>query len=295
MHVKSEQQQKDLSRRKSIHQNLIVVGLIDHSLTRPLFLITNLYKPLVTSNQERKKKENQDDAIRRNKNRRLRNMMQLSPHAKEFHPLTATGMEDPPQDIVQLSSSSPPPLVVYDNHQLCIFNDGVPSFVLLWSNDRDSEEKENDYDEDDLDHPLAIHEAFSTPCNAQEAAELDAVRDFVELLAQLSWLEDREEHARTTFGHILKRWEVRRAQGLVLGQRPRPARHSVTAVHHGPHSGSSLSSSSCTDLLDPVKHRHHSQLREKALRFCRYRNNKNPHDAMNTKHRYTIQQPRKVN
>jgi hypothetical protein len=76
----------------------------------------------------------------------------------------------------------------------------------------------------------ALDEGF--PPNAVDAAELEAVAAFVECMAMLAYMEEREESARLTFCHIKKRWEVRRSEGLK--GRPRPARHTVEEVKHLP-------------------------------------------------------------
>merc|ERR1719378_1792619 len=66
---------------------------------------------------------------------------------------------------------------------------------------------------------------------AQEAAELEAVEVFVEMMAALSRMEEREEIARFSEDHtgLGKRWEARRE----LVGKPRPAKHSVEKVVHG--------------------------------------------------------------
>lgn len=74
----------------------------------------------------------------------------------------------------------------------------------------------------------AIDENF--PPSAQEAAELEAVETFVDILATLAVLEDREEKARSSFCHVTKRWEARRKDSLV--GKPRQAKHLVNLVDH---------------------------------------------------------------
>lgn len=67
----------------------------------------------------------------------------------------------------------------------------------------------------------AIDEAF--PPSADEAAELDAVMDFVLTMSYLNVVEEQEERARTNFSHVAgKRWEARRSRGMV--GRPHPAK-----------------------------------------------------------------------
>jgi hypothetical protein len=136
----------------------------------------------------------------------------------------------------------------------------------------------------------AIDEAY--PPDAQEAAELEAVELFVEMMARLAYLEEREERARGN-AHIGlgKRWEARRE----LVDKPRPAKHSIKAVvhNHQPHD------EDVTDLVafDP---NHHFSVKDHKLRervmsqMARHsmssnKNNKN----MNRQQRIPIQQPRK--
>lgn len=106
-----------------------------------------------------------------------------------------------------------------------IYNNGVPSMVVTGDH--------NHGGECTVLHNLSdetIEELF--PPSAEEAAELDSVDSFVEVLADLSILEESEEKARHDFGKIAgKRWEVRREQGLV--GRPKPARTtSAESSHH---------------------------------------------------------------
>jgi hypothetical protein len=58
----------------------------------------------------------------------------------------------------------------------------------------------------------AIDELF--PPNAEDAAELDDTDEFIKTLVDISFLEDLEEKARSSFSHIKKRWESRREEGL---------------------------------------------------------------------------------
>jgi len=108
------------------------------------------------------------------------------------------------------------PAACYASPTGVVFNDGVPSSMLS-------------------DHDIvygysgeALDENF--PPTAQDAAELEAVEFFVDIMATLDMLEDMEEKARSSFCHIKKRWEARREDGLV--SKPRPAKHSVQPVDH---------------------------------------------------------------
>lgn len=97
-----------------------------------------------------------------------------------------------------------------------IFNDGVPSLVS-----NDNEILHGIQDE-------TIDECF--PCDAADAAELEAVEMFVDILATLSVLEEREERARASFTGFPKRWEARREEGLV--GKPKPSHGSIELVDH---------------------------------------------------------------
>jgi len=102
-----------------------------------------------------------------------------------------------------------------------IYNDGIPSCSFQGT---DSEFLHSITDE-------AIDEAF--PPSAEEAAELEAVELFVEMMANLAHLEEREEMTRFSKDHtgLGKRWIARRE----LKGKPRPAKHSVKPVIHGQH------------------------------------------------------------
>ena len=59
-------------------------------------------------------------------------------------------------------------------------------------------------------------------------AEIEAVQDFVDLMAWLSFLDECEESARTSFAGFSKRWESRRAAGLV--GKPNAAKNKALSV-----------------------------------------------------------------
>lgn len=115
-----------------------------------------------------------------------------------------------------------------------IYNDGVPVMVGA---------------EDEILHGIqdeSIDEYF--PPSAQEAAELEAVEVYVDLMATLSLLEEREERARESFGGFGKRWEARREDGLK--GKPRLPKNLVSAVDHTNRMGKPLQT---TDLV-PFSH-----------------------------------------
>jgi hypothetical protein len=138
----------------------------------------------------------------------------LSPNAATFHPF-------------------------FEPVNVAIYNDGVPVMTLV------SEEEVCEILHGIQDD--ALDEGF--PPTASEAAELEAVADFVRSMAMMAYLEEREESARLTFCHITKRWEVRRSEGLQ--GRPRPARHTVEEVKHLPRS-----SLNATSIVPHTMHRH---------------------------------------
>eukprot|EP00551_Chaetoceros_affinis_P010426 CAMPEP_0203663468 /NCGR_PEP_ID=MMETSP0090-20130426/1058_1 /ASSEMBLY_ACC=CAM_ASM_001088 /TAXON_ID=426623 /ORGANISM="Chaetoceros affinis, Strain CCMP159" /LENGTH=131 /DNA_ID=CAMNT_0050526391 /DNA_START=79 /DNA_END=475 /DNA_ORIENTATION=+ len=58
-----------------------------------------------------------------------------------------------------------------------------------------------------------IDEVF--PPSAVDAAEMDAVDDFLNVMVDLSFIEDREERGRTNLGFVTpRRWEAKRKDGL---------------------------------------------------------------------------------
>lgn len=121
-----------------------------------------------------------------------------------------------------LSPLAPPfyPMAYYEPVSLFIYNDGMPTLVV------------HEGEETKLLHGIsdeALDEAF--PPDAEDAAEMEEVENFVNLMATLSLLEEHEEAARTIHAGLKKRWEARRE---LLG-RPRPPMHLVHSVTHGDH------------------------------------------------------------
>ena len=182
-------------------------------------------------------------------------MMKLSPYAPEFFP----------------SSTLKPDV------DLCIFNDGVPSLVMS-SHSTISELIDGIPDE-------ALDEAFYP--SAHEVTELEDMKDFVEMMAALSYMEECEERARTTFSHIKKRWESRRVEGL--SGRPRPAKHLIKAALHGV-TPSSRALVCYQNQANRIMHDQQMLHRDTDLRV-KHRDIA----SRKQKHHYTIQQPRKLN
>lgn len=184
----------------------------------------------------------------------------LSVTAKPFHPIRGTEMN------------------------AIIYNDGIPSCSFQGS---DTDFLHSITDE-------AIDEAF--PPSAQEAAELEAVEMFVEMMANLAHLEEKEEKTRFSEDHtgLAKRWIARRE----LQSKPRPAKHSVTPVVH--RNGSN--EAKITDLIAFDTERSHSALKEhrmrqrEAERMARLTTpHKNKVVTNRHKSHMPIQQPRKQN
>lgn len=90
-------------------------------------------------------------------------------------------------------------------YEFAIFNDGIPSSVYYGSH---PEHEVLLHIEDD-----AIDETF--PPSASDVAEIEAAEAYVDLMAWLAFLDECEESARSTFAGYKKRWESRRAAGLV--------------------------------------------------------------------------------
>lgn len=166
-----------------------------------------------------------------------------------------------------------------------IYNNGIPSCSFQGTR---SEFLHSIADE-------AIDEAF--PPTAEDAAELEAVEIFVEMMANLAHLEEREEMTRFSEDHtgLGKRWIARRE----LKGKPRPAKHSVEPVVHGRHRPSQENT---TDLVAFDLEKSQGSLKEHRLR---QRENERmarlttPHKKKVVTNRHKkqmpIQQPRKQN
>mmetsp|Transcript_14968 Transcript_14968/g.41671 ORF Transcript_14968/g.41671 Transcript_14968/m.41671 type:complete len:186 (+) Transcript_14968:497-1054(+) len=184
----------------------------------------------------------------------------LSVAAKPFHPIMGTEVN------------------------AVIYNDGIPSCCFQGT---DSEFLHSITDE-------AIDEAF--PPDAQEAAELEAVETFVEMMATLAHLEEREEITRFSEDHkgLGKRWMARRE----LESKPRPAKHLVEKVHHCQRP----TTLKVTDLVPYDLEKNHPNLKDQRLRsreLERMARLTTPHlkmkEKIHQKKQLPIQQPRKQN
>jgi len=181
-----------------------------------------------------------------------------------------------------MASPFQPTPVVMDEDFGAIYSDGVPTAVAAGG---ESEILHNIQDE-------AIDEAF--PPSAEEAAELEAVENFIDILATLSLMEEREEAARESFVGVHKRWSARRKDGLI--SHPRSPKHSVHHVDHG-----KLSNPIKASDLVPYDHMAHSmamvslesreRARGKVESRAVSRSNKNAGKML----RKPVQQPRKHN
>jgi len=163
-----------------------------------------------------------------------------------------------------------------------IYNDGVPVCLFQGS---DSEFLHSITDE-------TIDEAF--PPSAEEAAELEAVEMFVEMMANLAHLEEKEEMTRFSEHHtgLGKRWVARRE----LESKPRPAKHSVTPVIHHHHPNEAK----ITDLVAFDIERSQGRVKEQRMiqreteRMARMTTpHKNKLETNRHKKQMPIQQPRK--
>jgi hypothetical protein len=184
----------------------------------------------------------------------------------------------------QLSASAKPfhPYTFGDPVNSMIYNDGVPSMVM-GSKDGMSQILHGIQDE-------ALDEEF--PPDAQEAAELEAVEIFVEMMAQLSLLEEMEERSRVDFHHIKKRWESRRQEGLKT--RPHAPRNLVDRNEHKAGVMGSFGTN-CRSLVPHSHHRHREQTMMMMMQHDAARRvgkGKTP-SAGTTTNRVVIQQPRK--
>merc|ERR1712232_236413 len=150
----------------------------------------------------------------------------------------------------------------------------------------------------------AIDEAY--PPTAQEAAELEAVELFVELMATLAHLEEREERTRFHPDRpgLGKRWMSRRE----LVGKPHPAKHSVQPVVH--HQHRQLNPSAARDNDGPEwnqlvaqhndprhpisvkEHKTHERVLSRMARQS-FSNKNNKKMNRNRQHIVPIQQPRK--
>jgi|Transcript_23814 hypothetical protein len=118
-----------------------------------------------------------------------------------------------------LAAPFQPQSAYFSTCEVSIFNEGIPSYVLV------GEHADHDVLQGISDE--AIDEHF--PPSPEEIEELEAVQMFVECMARLSFLEEREESARENFSFVNKRWEARRAKGLV--NRPYPPRADAEQKH----------------------------------------------------------------
>lgn len=164
----------------------------------------------------------------------------------------------------------------YEPVNIAIYNDGIPSMTVP--------------NEEGLTRVLhGIEDPVDQfPPDAEEAFELEMTENFVEEMANLAILEERETQARNGFTHYKKRWEVRRATGP--SGRPKKPMHLIVPVEHGPKRPYSI-----TDLV--VSSRHHRAHLQYKMHAEELKQRTEPRGmkmtAMN--HTQPIQQPRKQN
>jgi len=160
-----------------------------------------------------------------------------------------------------------------------IYNDGIPCLSFQGT---DTEFLHSITDD-------AIDEAF--PPTAQEAAELEAVETFVEMMAALAHLEEREEKTRFHPDHtgLGKRWIARRE----LVGKPRPAKHSIkTVIHHQQPNDANI-----TDLVSFAAQcfsvNEHKKRQRAVSRMVRNSMSNKNKTNINRQQHVPIQQPRK--
>lgn len=166
------------------------------------------------------------------------------------------------------------------------------SFKAIYVNGKAELILAGDHPEHEIIHNIpdeAIDEVF--PPTAADAAELEALDNFLTMMVNLSYLEESEEKARTTFNHIKKRWESRRKEVT-------KARSGNSAMSGNNHTMTMLS----PDETDLVRNGHHLKKASNSSMDSRKR------EKFATKHLTTpkmvkgihgygkpIQQPRKQN
>lgn len=164
----------------------------------------------------------------------------------------------------------------YEPFNVAIYNNGIPSMTLV-----------DEKGVSDILHGVDdLIEQY--PPNAEEAFEIELAEHFVEEMAFLALLEERDYAARNGFTHFQKRWEVRRAMGPT--GRPKPAMHLVVPVSH-------KAKSSNLRSLVVSSHRDHMQICHKvSLKDAKQRLPAPRNVNMTTlKQPKSIQQPRKLN
>jgi hypothetical protein len=157
-----------------------------------------------------------------------------------------------------------------------IYNDGIPCLAF-----QGSESEFLHYITDET-----IDEVF--PPDAQEASEIEAMELFVDLMANLAYLEEKEEDLRSMeHPGFKKRWEARRE----LVDRPHPAKHLVTPVIHNQPRNEDLK-----DLValppHPNVYLEHRMRQREVTRMARLPKKCNKKSTA-TYHQKPIQQPRK--
>mmetsp|Transcript_25608 Transcript_25608/g.36095 ORF Transcript_25608/g.36095 Transcript_25608/m.36095 type:complete len:197 (+) Transcript_25608:81-671(+) len=129
-------------------------------------------------------------------------------------------------------------------YEIAIFNDGVPSMTTV-----------DAHGEYDLLHGIsdeAIDEQF--PPTAEEAAEMEAAENFVEVMVRLAMMEEMEESARVNFDHVQKRWEARRMEGLV--GKPNPPRNHEMDTERVLQKYGHIVRPNTDERIVPFEHRH---------------------------------------
>lgn len=162
----------------------------------------------------------------------------------------------------------------YEPVDIAIYNSGVPSLTVP-----------NEQGLSDILHGIE-DPMDSFPPDAEDAFELEMAEQFVEEMANLSLLEERDQRARTHFTHVQKRWEVRRATGP--RGRPKKAMNLIVPENH-------LSNKSANVTTLVVSSRHHRMHLQNKMHAEELKQRREPRSMKMTamKHTQPIQQPRK--
>ena len=83
---------------------------------------------------------------------------------------------------------------------------------------------------------------------------MEAADEFVETMAWLSYLDECDMEARSSFAGFKKRWEARREDGLIGRPHPAKARHQGVGTTHHPVSAAGVETESSSTLVMHTPH-----------------------------------------
>ena len=95
---------------------------------------------------------------------------------------------------------------------------------------------------------------------------MEAAEDFVDQMAYISFIEEREGAARSSFAGFGKRWEARRQGGLIGKPHPPKVHHDDDSLSHG-HSGSISSADEASLVKYAPRHFEHTPRRAEKNRM----------------------------